>query len=81
MNRVVMIVSGRRALVDEDMVKKMKRKGQLVRSLTSMQADLAAEKNMGNFRIMSETMDDDIAQLVRLNRTIRQNVVFIDRHF
>jgi len=81
MNRVVMIVSGRRALVDEDMVKKMKRKDQLVRSITSMQADLAAEKNMGNFRIMSETMDDDITQLVRLNRTIRQNVVFIDRTF
>ena len=77
MNRVEMIVSGRRALVDEDMVKKMNRKGQLVRSITSLQADLAAEKNMGNFRIMSTIMDAEITQLVRLNRTIRQNVVFI----
>ena len=77
MNRVEMIVSGRRALVDEDMVKKMTRKGQLVRSITSLQADLAAEKNMGNFRIMSTIMDAEITQLVRLNRTIRQNVVFI----
>jgi len=81
MHKVEMIVGGRRALVDADMVKKMTRKGQLVRSISSMQADLAAEKNMGNFRIMSITMDADITQLVRLNRTIRQNVQFIDKHF
>ena len=81
MNRVEMIVSGRRALVDADMEKKMIRKGQLVRSITSLQADLATEKNMGIFRIMSKTMDAEISKLVRLNRTIRQNVVILDKHF
>ena len=81
MHKVEMIVGGRRALVDADMVKKMTRKGQLVRSIQSMQADLAAEKNLSNFRIMRATMDADITKLVRLNRTIRPTVQFIEKSF
>ena len=81
MHKVEMIVGGRRALVDADMVKKMTRKGRLVRSIQSMQADLAAEKNLSNFRIMRTTMDADITALVRLNRTIRQTVQFIEKSF
>ena len=76
MNRVEMIVAGRRALVDQDMVKKMTRRQQLVASAVAMQDKMDTEKDPATFRLLSEAVQENVAKIVRLNRTIRQNVYF-----
>ena len=76
MNRVEMIVAGRRALVDQDMVKKMTRRQQLVASAVAMQDKMDTEKNPATFRLLSEAVQENVQKIVRLNRTIRQNVYF-----
>lgn len=76
MNRVEMIVAGRRALVDADMVKKMTRKEQLVASAVAMQDKMDTEKDPATFRLLSEAVQENVQKIVRLNRTIRQNVYF-----
>jgi 2,4-dienoyl-CoA reductase-like NADH-dependent reductase (Old Yellow Enzyme family) len=76
MNRVEMIVAGRRALVDADMVKKMTRKQQLVAHCTFLQDKMDTEKDPVCFRLLSEAVQENVQKIVRLNRTIRQNVYF-----
>ena len=76
MNKVEMIVGGRRALVDADMVKKMTRKEQLVASAVAMQDKMDTEKDPATFRLLSEAVQENVQKIVRLNRTIRQNVYF-----
>jgi len=76
MNRVEMIVAGRRALVDQDMVKKMTRRQQLVASAVAMQDKMDTEKDPATFRLLSEAVQENVQKIVRLNRTIRQNVYF-----
>ena len=76
MNRVEMIVAGRRALVDADMVKKMTRRQQLVASTVAMQDKMDTEKDPATFRLLSEAVQENVQKIVRLNRTIRQNVYF-----
>lgn len=76
MNRVEMIVAGRRALVDADMVSKMTRRQQLVASAVAMQDKMDTEKDPATFRLLSEAVQENVQKIVRLNRTIRQNVYF-----
>ena len=76
MNRVEMIVAGRRALVDHDMVSKMTRRQQLVASTVAMQDKMDTEKDPATFRLLSEAVQENVQKIVRLNRTIRQNVYF-----
>ena len=76
MNRVEMIVAGRRALVDQDMVKKMTRRQQLVASTVAMQDKMDTVKDPATFRLLSEAVQENVQKIVRLNRTIRQNVYF-----
>jgi len=76
MNRVEMIVAGRRALVDQDMVSKMTRRQQLVASAVAMQDKMDTEKDPATFRLLSEAVQENVQKIVRLNRTIRQNVYF-----
>ena len=76
MNRVEMIVAGRRALVDADMVKKMTRRQQLVASTVAMQDKMDTVKDPATFRLLSEAVQENVQKIVRLNRTIRQNVYF-----
>jgi hypothetical protein len=76
MNRVEMIVAGRRALVDQDMVAKMTRKQQLVASTVAMQDKMDTVKDPATFHLLSEAVQENVAKIVRLNRTIRQNVYF-----
>ena len=76
MNRVEMIVAGRRALVDQDMVSKMTRRQQLVASAVAMQNKMDTEKDPATFRLLSEAVQENVQKIVRLNRTIRQNVYF-----
>lgn len=76
MNRVEMIVAGRRALVDQDMVSKMTRKGELVAATMAMQDKMDTEKDPATFALLSKCCETNITKIVRLNRTIRQNVYF-----
>ena len=76
MRRVEMIVAGRRALVDEDMVRKMTRKQQLVATCSYLQNRMDTEKDPMCFRLLSEEVQSNLQKIVRLNRTIRQNVYF-----
>ena len=76
MNRVEMIVAGRRALVDQDMVTKMTRRQQLVASTVAMQDKMDTVKDPDTFRLLSEAVQENVQKIVRLNRTIRQNVYF-----
>ena len=76
MNRVEMIVACRRALVDQDMVKKMTRRQQLVASTVAMQDKMDTEKDPVTFGLLSKCCEANISKIVRLNRTIRQNVYF-----
>ncbi len=76
MRRVEMIVGGRRALVDEDMVRKMTRRQQLVATCTYLSDKMDTEKDPVCFRLLSEEVQSNLQKIVRLNRTIRQNVYF-----
>ena len=76
MNRVETIVAGRRALMDQDMVSKMTRRQQLVASTVAMQDKMDTEKDPATFRLLSEAVQENVQKIVRLNRTIRQNVYF-----
>ena len=76
MRRVEMSGAGRRALVDEDMVRKMTRKEQLVSTCVYLQDKMDTEKDPVCFRLLSEAVQENVAKIVRLNRTIRQNVYF-----
>ena len=79
MNRVEMIVGGRRALVDSDMVRKMIRKEQLVASSRSLQDQIWTEQDPAVLRLLNEALDSNVSKIVRLNRTIRQNVYFFPK--
>lgn len=76
MNRVEMIVAGRRALVDQDMVSKMTRRQQLVAATMAMQDQMDTEKDSVTFALLSKCCEANITKIVRLNRSIRQNVYF-----
>lgn len=79
MRRVEMIVGGRRALVDEDMVRKMVRKEQLVANCVYLRDLMVKENDMKAFGLLSDSLDSTITKIVRLNRTIRQNVYFFPK--
>lgn len=79
MKRVEMIVGGRRALVDHDMVRKMTRKEQLVATCVYLRDKMEKERDLKAFGLLSDSLDDTIAKIVRINRTIRQNVYFFPK--
>lgn len=61
MEKVQMVVGGKLALVDADMVKKMTKKQELVAEAMNLQKQL----------------QEIISKIIRLNRTIRQSVQFL----
>lgn len=76
MERVEMMVFGKRALVDADMVKKMVRKEVLVSE--SRQFQEAAKVATGLPKVVLEKqLMDSTMKLIRLNRTIRSTVSFL----
>lgn len=79
MKRVEMIVGGRRALVDPDMVRKMTRKEQLVATCVYLRDKMEKERDLKAFGLLSDSLDDTITKIVRLNHTIRQNVYFFPK--
>jgi 2,4-dienoyl-CoA reductase-like NADH-dependent reductase (Old Yellow Enzyme family) len=75
MQKVEMVVAGRRALVDADMVKKMTKKQELVAEAMSLQKYYEADKVAHAYAL--PMLQKKAGQIIRLNRTIRQTVQFI----
>ena len=75
MMKVEMIVGGRRALVDADMVKKMTKKQELVADAMTLQKYYEADKVEHAYVL--PLLQKKAGQIIRLNRTIRQNIQFI----
>ena len=75
MMKVEMIVGGRRALVDADMVKKVTKKQELVADASTLQKYYEADKVEHAYVL--PLLQKKAGQIIRLNRTIRQNIQFI----
>ena len=77
MTKVEMLISGRRALVDADMVGKMARKQMLLANCLELRAKIEAETNPVCVRLLEESLSETVGKIARLNRTIRPSVQFI----
>lgn len=75
MNKVEMTVFGKRALVDPDMVKKMKKKQELTEKAMSLRTFIKADP-VGR-AYANALLDEVMGKLIRLNRTIRPTVQFL----
>jgi hypothetical protein len=76
MEKVQMIVSGKLALVDADMVKKMTKKQELISSALRLQSVMNAVPREAE-PILQKQLQEIMGKIIRLNRTIRQNVQFL----
>jgi hypothetical protein len=76
MEKVQMVVGGRLALVDADMVKKMTKKQELVASARRLQSVMNAVPREAE-PILQKQLQEIMGKIIRLNRTIRQNVQFL----
>jgi hypothetical protein len=76
MEKVQMVVGGKLALVDADMVKKMTRKQELVASARRLQSVMDAVPSEAA-PIIQAQLQEIMGKIIRLNRTIRQNVQFL----
>lgn len=77
MQKVEMLVAGKRALVDADMTKKMVRKDMLVATAIDLQTKITHETDSICLRLLSESMQKTVGEIIRINRTIRKNVCFL----
>jgi hypothetical protein len=75
MDRVQMMVAGRLAEVDADMVKKMIKKDELVANALRLQQDSKLNSVSAYDAMMAA--DKITMQIIRLNRTIRKTVRFL----
>ena len=75
MERVQMMLQGKLALVDADMVKKMQRKEALVNEALTLQQ--ASRTNGSSAQQAAQAAAVIAVKIIRLNRTIRKNVRFI----
>jgi hypothetical protein len=75
MDRVQMMVAGRLAEVDADMVKKMIKKDELVANALRLQQDRKLNSVSAYDAMMAA--DKITMQIIRLNRTIRKTVRFL----
>jgi hypothetical protein len=76
MEKVQMVVGGKLALVDADMVKKMTRKQELVASARRLQSVMNAVPSEAE-PIIQAQLQEIMGKIIRLNRGIRQNVQFL----
>jgi len=76
MQKVQMTVGGREALVDADMVSKMKRKADLVAAAGRLQGVMNAVPREAE-PILQTHLQKIMGKIIRLNRSIRKNVQFI----
>lgn len=77
MNKVQIVYFGRPALVDADQVKKLGMKQVYVDSIKVMLKTLEEETDAVRKQMLREATNDLSRKLIKLNRTIRQNVTFI----
>lgn len=75
MDRVQMMVAGRLAEVDADMVKKMIKKDELMANALRLQQDRKLNPVSAYDAMMAA--DKITMQIIRLNRTIRKTVRFL----
>jgi hypothetical protein len=76
MEKVQMVIAGRLALVDADMVKKMTKKQELVAGALRLQSVMDAVPREAE-PILQKQLEEIMGKIIRLNRTIRQNVQFL----
>ena len=76
MERVQITVFGKQAMVDQDMVKKMLKKSELVASAMRLQSVMNAVPREAE-PILQKQLQDIMEKIIRLNRTIRQTVQFV----
>ena len=76
MVKVQMLVVGREALVDSDMVKNMTKKNELVAGATRLQSVMNAVPSEAE-PILQKQLQEMITKIRNLNRRIRKNVVFL----
>jgi hypothetical protein len=76
MQRVQITVSGKQAMVDQDMVKKMLKKSELVASAMRLQSVMNAVPREAE-PILQKQLQEIMGKIIRLNRTIRQTVQFL----
>ena len=76
MERVQITVMGKQVMVDQDMVKKMLKKNELVKSAQRLQAVMNAVPREAE-PILQKQLQKIMGKIIRLNRTIRKNVTFI----
>jgi len=76
MQKVQMLVGGRQALVDADMVKKMTKKQELVASAIRLQSVMNAVPREAE-PILQKQLQEIVGKIQRLNRGIRQTVQFL----
>ena len=76
MERVQIMVFGKLAMVDQDMVKKMLKKSELVTSAARLQAVMNAVPSEAE-PILQKQLQEIVGKIIRLNRTIRRTVSFI----
>ena len=77
MQKVQMVISGKLALVDSDQVKKHVNKQMYVARAMGLQTKLKEEKDPICKRLLSDSLNEVMGKIIRLNRTIRQNVQFV----
>jgi hypothetical protein len=76
MQKVQMLVGGRQALVDADMVKKMTKKQELVANAMRLQSVMNAVPREAE-PILQQQLQEIMSKIIRLNRSIRQTVQFL----
>ena len=74
MQKVKMLVAGHQALVDEDMVKFMLRKQKLVLKAMEIKALGSTMSAQAHLDLTDEVM----GKIIRLNKRIRKNVIFLE---
>jgi hypothetical protein len=77
MQKVQIVVFGRTALVDEDMVKKMLKKEQLVNRSSALREAIDHDLSPSLLSLINQERQEIARKIINLNRTIRQNVQFI----
>ena len=76
MERVQITVFGKQAMVDQDMVKKMLKKSELVDGAMRLQGVMNAVPREAE-PILQKQLQEIMGKIIRLNRTIRRTVQFI----
>jgi len=77
MKQVEMIVYGKRALVDSDMVKKIVRKELLFNQAQELEFKLNLESDSIRKQLLKDSLNEIMGKIIRLNRSIRPCVEFI----